>query len=156
MRRLVLAAAMLAAWSPPAAAEEVTRTQYKAQVERICRENTEANDQILSGVRKKVRQGNLNAAGRQFTLVAGALRKTLRQLRTVPAPPSDQARLEKWLSQIGDEASFLQRIGKALKAEQRKAAQALSAKLVSGARLANATVMSFGFHYCRFEPTRYT
>ncbi len=158
MRRLVVvAAATLLAWSSLAiAAEEITRTQYTAQVEPICKRNAEANAQILKGVRTKVRQGKLRPAGRQLVKAAAALRKTLVQLEAVPRPAADEARLTEWLKRVNDEAALLQQAGKALEAGQKRRAETLQARLYSGARLTNAIVAAFGFHYCRFEPSKYT
>src|SRR5262245_54780585 len=78
-------------------AEEVTRPEYKAMVEPICKTNTEANEKILKGVRRKVQQGKLKPAGRQFTRASTALQKTLSQLREVPQPAADEERLGEWL-----------------------------------------------------------
>ncbi len=138
------------------AAEGPTRAEYKATVEPICKENSEANEHILKGVRSKVRRGKLGPAGRQFTRASSALQKALRQLKAVPKPPADEARLTEWLKRVGDQAALLQKVGKALIVKDRHKAETLSVKLVTGARLTNAIVVSFGFHYCRFEPSKYT
>ena len=151
-----LAAIVLAAAASLALAEETTRSTYKAAAEPICKANAEANDHILKGVRTKVRQGKLAVAGGQFVRAAAALRKTLRQLKALPRPEADTERLGEWLERVGDEADLLQQVGEALKAGNRRRAETLSAKLVSGARLTNAIVVPFGFQYCRFEPSKYT
>jgi hypothetical protein len=154
---VVVVALMVAAPASSAlAAEEPTRAEYKADVEPICKANTKANENILAGVRKKVRQGKLGPAGRQFLRASTALKGTLRQLKAVPKPPADVERLTEWLKRIGDQATLLQKIGRALVEENRRKAETLSVKLVSGARLTNAIVVSFGFNYCRFEPSKYT
>ena len=49
-----LTAALLAAGALGA---EQTRESYVAQVEPICKKNTKANEQILAGVEKTIRQG---------------------------------------------------------------------------------------------------
>ena len=145
-----LCAALLAA--PTAfAAEEPTRAEYKADVEPICKVNTKANENILAGVEGKVKRGKLKPAGRQFARAAMALKGTLRQLKAVPKPPADTERLTEWLERVDDQRDLLQEIGQALIAEKRRKAETLSVKLVSGARLTNAIVVSFGFNYCRFE-----
>jgi hypothetical protein len=154
---LAVAAVALAVSAPPTlAAEEPTRDEYKAKVEPICKANTKANENILAGVRKKVQQGKLGPAGRQFIRASTALKSTLRQLKAVPKPPADVERLTEWLKRVGDQATLLQKIGKALVDGNRRKAETLSAKLVSGARLTNAIVVSFSFNYCRFEPSKYT
>jgi len=152
----VVALTMAVAAASAIAAEEPTRDEYKAQVEPICKANTKANENILAGVRSKVQQGKLGPAGHQFTRASTALKNTLRQLKAVPKPPADVERLTEWLKRIDDQATLLQKIGKALIDRNRHKAETLSVKLVSGARLTNAIVVSFGFHYCRFEPSKYT
>lgn len=142
--------------APALAAEEPTRAEYKADVEPICKANTKANENILAGVRSKVKAGKLGPAGRQFSRASTALKKALRQLKAVPKPPADVERLTQWLSRVGDQATLLQKIGKALIDKNRRKAETLSVKLVSGARLTNAIVVSFSFNYCRFEPSKYT
>lgn len=157
MRAALLATTALVAMAIAApAAMAIERPEYKAAVEPICKTNTEANEKILKGVRGKVQQGKLKPAGRQFTRAATALKGTLRQLRGVAQPPADRARLGEWLRRIGKQQSLLQEIGSALIAEKRRRAETLSVKLISGARLTNAIVVSFGFRYCRFEPSKYT
>lgn len=142
--------------APAAVAQETTRAEYKADVEPICKINTKANENILAGVEGKVKQGKLKQAGRQFTRAATALKGTLRQLKAVPKPPADEARLTEWLKRVEKQQVLLKEIGQALIAENRRRAETLSVKLVSGARNTNAIVVSFGFNYCRFETSDFT
>jgi hypothetical protein len=138
------------------AAEEVTPTEYRARVEPICKRNAEANNEILKGVQTEVKKGKLVPAGRQLIRAAAALRHTLTQLKAVPRPAADEARLTEWLRQVGKEADLLEQTGRALKAGQRRRAESLQARLYAGARFTNSIVASFSFHYCRFEPSKYT
>lgn len=158
MRRCICALAVLAllAAAVPALASELDRAEYKAKVEPICKSNSEANAHILKGVRAKVRQGKLAAAGRQLIRAAAALRKTLTELRAVPRPAADEARLTEWLKRVSQEATLLQQSGKALKAGNRHRAEVLQVRLYSGARFTNLLVVAFGFHYCSFEPSKYS
>lgn len=155
----ILAAATLVALFaaiPPVFAEEVTREQYRAEAEPICKANAEANKNILKGVRAKVREGKLKVAGRQFTRAATALEGTLKRIKALPKPPKDEERLTEWHKRVGEEVTLLRGVGKALIAEKRHRAEVLSAKLTSNANLTNAIVVPFGFTYCRLEPTKYT
>jgi len=152
----VACAAALTLAAGLASAEEITREQYKASVEPICKANSEANEHILKGVQAKVKAGKLKPAGRQFTRAATALKRTLGQIRAKPEPPADEEKLGEWQKRISGEANLLQRVGKALIEEKRHRAEVLSVRLVSDARLTNALVVSFGFNHCRFEPSKYT
>ena len=61
---LSLTAMLLFAVAAPLAMA-ITRDEYKARVEPICKKNSEANDKILKTVRKEVKENKLKtAAGR--------------------------------------------------------------------------------------------
>jgi hypothetical protein len=137
-------------------AAEVSRPEYRAAVEPICKANTKANERILKGVRSLVRQGKLRPAGAKFLKAAAALRKTHNQLRVVPQPSADEARLAKWLSYVKLEADLFRSAGQALKAGKRNKAQRFVNKLTTNANRANAQVLAFRFRYCRFEPSKFT
>jgi hypothetical protein len=159
MRFRLLAAAVLAALcvtSPLALADEVTRDSYKAEVEPICRTNTKANERILKGVRQEVKRGKLALAGKRFLRAGAALRRAYRQIRAVPQPYADQAKLGKWLGYVKQEAGLFRTGGKALKAGNKGKAQTIVVKLTHTANLANGQVLSFGFRYCKLNPAKFT
>jgi hypothetical protein len=137
-------------------AAEISRDEYKAQVEPICKANSRTNDKILKPVRSLVKKGKLKQAAARFTKAGSALKKTLRQLKAVPQPSADEARLAKWLGYVKTEANLFIQAAKKLKAGKKGAAQKIVNKLTSTANRANATVLSFEFRYCRFEPSKYT
>jgi len=150
------AALLLAGPAASAGAEgEVTRAEYKAAVEPICKSNTKANDRILKGVRGKVQRGKLKAASRQFARASRALKKTLRQLRAVEQPVADVRTLGKWLRYVKLQADLLRKVAQKLSAGNRVATQSLVARLTRNANLANNTVFAFSFVDCRFRPSRY-
>lgn len=153
-------AALMMIWTllavPFAQATEVTRESYKEAVEPICKTNTQANERILKGVRKDVKRGQLKLAGTKFSKAATALHKTLLQLKTVPQPPADETKLGKWLGYVGLEVTLFQKTAKDLKAEDKAGAQAMVIRLTHNATQANNQVLGFEFHYCRFEPSKFT
>jgi len=138
------------------AAEEVTRESYKEAVEPICKVNSKANERILKGVEDKFKSGKLKAAATQFTQAAAALRKTVKQLKAVPQPTADQAKLAKWLKAVEEEANLFQQTANKLNANNKSAAQAMVIRLTHNANVANNQVLAFEFNYCRFEPSKYT
>lgn len=158
MRRLLLVTAAIAALALAslASAAEVTRDSYKAEVEPICKTNTEANEKILKGVRKLVKEDKLKQAGAQFTKASKALKQAYTQLKAVPQPPEDSAKLGKWLSYVKTEAGLFESAAKALKAGNKTKAQTFVVKLTHNANLANNQVLSFGFRYCKLEPSKFT
>lgn len=152
---VAVAAVVLSAASLAFGAEELTRSEYRDRVEPICKRNSEANREILKGIHAEVRQGKLDAAGRRLIRAAVALRHALTQLKAVPRPPADEARLTEWLKRVAQEAELLQRAGNALKAGKQGLASRLQARLYAGANSANSLVLPFDFRYCRFEPSKY-
>jgi len=133
----------------------VDRTEYKAQVEPICKQNAETSASILKGVKGQVQQGKLVPAGGRFVRASGALGKAVTQIAAVEQPPEDTAKLDKWIGYLKEEKSFLQKIGQALKAENKGKASQYAVKLNQSNRRANNTVISFGFNHCRIDSSKF-
>jgi hypothetical protein len=152
---LSLSGVLLLSIAAPAALA-LTRDEYKAKVEPICKKNSEANDKILKTVRKEVKENKLKTAGAKFLKASAALTTTYNELKAVEQPAEDAAKLTKWLGYVKKEAELFKSGGKALKAGNKKKAQKFVNQLNSNANKANAEVLSFGFHYCKFEPSKYT
>jgi hypothetical protein len=137
-------------------AAEVSRDEYKDAAEPICQSNTQANERILAGVRKEVRQGKLKPAATKFTKASAALKKALQELEAVPRPAADEARLAKWFSYVKIEAELFATAGQKLKAGDKPGAEHIVTKLTQNANKANLEVLPFGFRYCRLEPAKFT
>jgi hypothetical protein len=140
---------------PLALAAEPTKESYVAEVEPICQTNTRANEKILKNVKAEVKAGKLAPAGASLTAAGKALKKTWTELGAVPQPSADAARLTKWLGYVKGEAELFEKAGKLLKAGQKAPAQQIVSKLTTNANLANFEVLSFGFRYCKFEPSKF-
>jgi hypothetical protein len=147
----LLVTAAFAATSP-----DQTRESYATVVEPICKQNTKANEQILAGVRKKIKQGKLKVAAGQFARASTAFGEAVKQLRAVPQPPADATKLSKWLGLLEEEKKLLGEIGKALKANQKPKAQTLSVRLTHNGNLANNAVLGFEFDYCLIDSSRFS
>jgi hypothetical protein len=145
---MVLAAAAFAA--------EVSRDEYKAAAEPICKSNTQANERILSTVRKEVKGGQLKTAAAKFTKAGAALKVAIRELEAVPRPSADEARLSKWFALLKTQAELFGTAGKKLKAGDKTAAEHVVTQLTQNANKANLEVLPFGFRYCRLEPSKFT
>jgi hypothetical protein len=152
---LALVVALLVTVPVALALEEPTRDEYVAMAEPICKANTEANVRILEGVKEQVKKGELAAAGRRFLRAATALGKSIRQLAALPKPPADAAKLEKWIGYLKQEKTYLQKIGKALKAGNKFQAQKYAVQLNRNNNRANNTVISFGFNHCRIDSSKF-
>lgn len=150
---LVVFAALLAA--VPSYATDAEQQTYKAEVEPICKVNTEANEKILKGVRQLVKTGKLDAAAKKVFAAARALKRTRTELLAVPKPPEDAIRLTKWLGYVKDEITLFETLGRKLAAEEKTQAQKMVLRLKSTADRANNTVLDFEFRYCRFQPSKF-
>lgn len=139
----------------PSSAAEQTPEGYKEAVEPICKTNTEANEKILKGVRQKVKSGKYDAAAKQFTGAAKALKKARTQLLAVPKPAEDATRLTKWLGYAKTEAELFETIAKKLHDDEATGAQKMVVRLVSTAKQANNQVLDYEFRYCRFQPSKF-
>lgn len=152
----LLALLALLLYASFASAAELTRDEYKAQVEPICKTDKEDSDRILTGVTKLAKQDKLAQAGQAFAKAANALEKAQKQLAAVPQPSADAAKLTKWLSEIKAESALMRTIGKKFKAGDKAKATSLAVKLQNNANKANNQVIAFQFNYCHIDPSKYT
>jgi hypothetical protein len=137
-------------------AAEVSRDEYKAAAEPICKNNVKANERILAGVRNEVKTGKLKTAGVKFGQASVGQTQALRELEALPQPSADEARLGKWFSYLKIEAELFATAGKKLKAGDKPGAEHITTKLTQNANKANLQVLPFGFRYCRLEPSKFT
>lgn len=147
--------ALIATVPAATAAEELTRPEYVAKVEPICKANTNANSRILKGVKRQVKAGKLAPAGKRFIRASRALGRSVTQIAAVPRPAADATKLTKWIGYLKEEKAYLQKIGRALKAKNKFKAQKLAINLNKNNNRANNTVISFGFDECRIDSSRF-
>jgi hypothetical protein len=136
--------------------DEVTRESYVAAAEPICKQNVLANKRIFKGAKAEVKAGELKKASRHFLRAATAFSGTVRQLAELKPPEADGARIERWLDLLRDERDLIRSIGKKLAAGDKHRAESLSVDLNRNSTRANNVVLSFGFDYCRIEPSRFS
>jgi len=141
---------------PLADAAEITREDYIARVEPICKVNVEANSRIFKGAKDEVKAGELKKGSKHFFRAATALAKTIKQIEAVPRPALDEARLSRWIGLLHKEQSYFQKIGDALAAEDKYKAQNLSVKLNRNSNLANNAILELDFDYCRIDPSKFS
>ncbi len=153
---LAVAVALLVIVPAAFAAEgELTRDEYVAKVEPICKSNAQANSRILKGVKEQVKQDKLVPAGKRFIQAASALGTTVGKIAAVPQPSADAAKLTKWIGYLEKEQTYLQQIGQKLKAKDKYHAEKLAGELNRNNNKANNTVISFNFHECRIDSSRF-
>jgi hypothetical protein len=149
-----LVAAMVLAAS--AFAAEVSRDEYKAAAEPICKTSAKENERILANVRKEVKTGKLKPAAARFAKASKVQAAALKQLEALPQPTADEARLGKWLSYLRIEAELFATAGRKLNSGDKAGAAHITSKIAQNANKANLQVLPFEFRYCRQEPSKYT
>lgn len=156
-RTMILGGALLALalLAPLASAEELTRDEYRARAEPICKRNVEANKRIFKGAKQEVKEEKFKKASRHFFRAATAFGTTVSQLKAVPKPAADEAKLEKWFGYLEAEKEFVRRIGVALAHEELRKAEAIAVKLNRNSTRANNSVLGFEFNYCRIDQSRF-
>jgi hypothetical protein len=146
---------LLAASMAFGATLEEERQTYKTQVEPVCKQNREANERVLKGVKQNIKNGKLALAGTQFAKGAAALKKARTQLGAVPKPAADSARLTKWLGLVKSEVELFENVSKKLKAGDKRGAQRMALQLTTTVNKANNTVLAYEFNYCRVQTSQF-
>jgi phage host-nuclease inhibitor protein Gam len=141
---------VLLAAAPLASGEEQTREAYKAQIEPICEANRSANEEIMEGARKRINRDELAPAGKQFTQVSASFGGLIKRLITVPAPPADQHRVERWFEQMRLLKTRLRNVGKYYKEGKEIKATHESILAERSGISANNISIVFKVRYCRF------
>jgi hypothetical protein len=137
------------------AAEEISREEYVARLEQICKPGSDATERAVRGVRSDVRRERLAVAGRKFAKAKRIFAGTVRSISVVPRPAADRSTLKRWFSALGQEQLYLGQMVKTLRADDVAGFQRVSARFIHEGNKANNAVVSFGFEYCSFKPTRF-
>jgi hypothetical protein len=157
-RSLAMVVAVLALAAPAgvaSAAPEPTRAEYVAQLERTCKPGSEATQRAVRGFRADVRSERLRSAAAKFAKAKAIFAHTVSSISTVPRPEADRDTLSRWFAALGRETAYLGRTVAALRAEDIARFQRVSADFIHEGNKANNVVVSFGFNYCAFKPSRF-
>ncbi len=164
MKRAIFPALMMAAVAVffslaalASANESIEGPSYGEKVEPICRAYVEASERLRP---KNVFPTNkaLNSPHRQariFAKEAKYLRGAVIQLEAVPQPEANRATFGKWFGYLKNIVSLMERTSKALKVDDKPKARRLVTQIEYNVKLANETVASFEFHYCKLNPARF-
>jgi hypothetical protein len=157
-RRLVAVLVMLALAVPAGAASaspEPTRPEYVARLEQICKPGSEATQRAVRGFRADIRSERMRAAGAKLGKAKRIFVHTVNSISGVPRPAADRATLSRWFAALGREELHLEKTVAALRAEDVARFQRESADFIHEGNKANNVVVSFGFNYCAFKPSRF-
>jgi hypothetical protein len=157
-RPIAAVAAILALAVPAGAVSdsvEPTRSEYVAQLEKICQPGSEATQRAVRGMRADVRSERLRQAGTKFSKAKRIFAHTISSISTVARPEADRTTLSRWFAALERETVYLSRTAAALRAEDVARFQRVSAQFIHEGNKANNVVVSFGFNYCAFKPSRF-
>jgi hypothetical protein len=140
---------------PVSTAAEVTRPEYVARLEQICKPGSKATQRAVRGTRADVRSERLRRAATKVAKAKRIFSHTVSTISTVPRPGADKTTLARWFTALGRETVALQRTAAALRAEDVARFQRVWADFIHEGNKANNVVVSFGFNYCDFKPSRF-
>jgi hypothetical protein len=134
---------------------EPTRTEYVSHLEQICKPGSDATERVVHGVRADVRAERLMVAAGKFARAERIFDGTVSSISTVPRPAPDRATLKRWFTALGQEKVYLGQMVRVLRANNVAGFERVSAQFIHEGNRANNAVVSFGFDYCDFKPTRF-
>jgi hypothetical protein len=137
------------------AAEAPTRPEYVDRLEQICKPSSEATQRAVRGVRADVRAERLRVAASKFARAQRIFGRTVSSISSVPRPVDDRDTLSRWFDALAKEKVYLGRIVSSLRADDVARFQRVSADFIHQGNRANNIVVSFGFNYCAFKPSRF-
>jgi len=152
---LVLLAVALPAAAGAETAEAPTRAEYVTRLERICKPRSEATRRAVRGVRADVRAERLRVAAAKFARARTIFSRTVDSIAAVTRPTDDRDTLARWFKALAKEESYLRGIVSSLRAEDVARFERASADFIHQGNKANNIVVSFGFDFCAFKPTRF-
>jgi hypothetical protein len=158
MRRELAALLALVAllWAAGAVfAAELTRPEYVARLEAICKPGSEATQRAVRGVKSDVKHERLRVAAPKVERARQIFAQTVSRISTVRRPAADRATLSRWFLALGRESAALGKTAAALRmSDPARFARVWSEFVHEGAK-ANNVVVSFGFSYCDFKAARF-
>jgi hypothetical protein len=141
---LLTATALAQTYGPP----QPTRSGYVGKAEGICKKTTQKTNKITIGANKRIKKGDLKAAGKKLVKGGNVFTKGIKKLAALPRPPADKAKLGKWMKSLRVDADLFRQIGKAIgAADQKKINKAIKAA-GKHAPKSNKLVAGFGFDWC--------
>lgn len=137
-----------------ALAKEISREQYVARVEPICKATVQQTGPILKSAKRNLQRNKVKVAGESYLEAAAIVRASGERVDQVPKPREDAATLTEWLKRLREEDRLLERTGHELLKEHRAKAQGYLVRFIHAGNRANNVVFGFGFNYCLFDVSR--
>jgi hypothetical protein len=142
--------------SPLAAgAVEPSRAEYVVRLEAICKPRSEATSRAVRGTRGDIQGEKFKLAASKFAKAERIFAGTVGAISKVPRPAADRKTLSRWFAALGKETGYLRGSAVALRAENPARFQNVNGQFFRYGAKTNNIVVSFGFNYCAFKPSRY-
>lgn len=138
-----------------AAGGELTRAEYVLRLEAICKPRSEATTRAVRGTRSDIQHERLKLAASKFAKAERIFAGTVSAISKVPRPTADRSTLSRWFTALGKETSYLRDSATALRAENLPRFENVNGQFFRYGAKTNNIVVSFGFNYCAFKPSRY-
>jgi hypothetical protein len=146
-----IAAIVLIAVAPAAAAAELSREQYVQRAEAICKSQFVTVTHEVKRGSKELHEDRQHSSGRRLLRASGLLERLGKQITAIPKPADDAKTLTEWLQQLDAQNRTLRKAGKALLAGKSPRAQGFVARFTHNVNVARGIVLGFGFNYCLFK-----
>jgi hypothetical protein len=106
-------------------------------------------------MRSDIRSERLRVAAAKFAKAKRIFVATVGSISTVPRPEADRATLDRWFAALRRQAVYLGRTAAALRESDIARFQRVSGRFFQEGSKTNNIVVSFGFNYCAFKPSRF-
>jgi hypothetical protein len=136
-------------------AAEVSRPEYVAHLEQICKPRSDATERAVRGTRSDIQSERLKLAASKFAKAQRIFAGTVSAIAKVPRPASDRATLSRWFAALNRETGYLGASADSLRAENLPRFEHVNGLFFHYGTKTNNIVVSFGFNYCAFKPQRY-
>ena len=147
--------ALALAAAATATADPTSRSPYVSELERICKPGSEATERAVKGVRDLVRSEHLRQAAPEVAKARRIFTHTVSRIAKVPRPQADSGTLARWFEALRRESRSLAETAAALHADSVARFQRGWGDFIHEGNKANNVVVSFGFNYCNFKPSRF-
>jgi hypothetical protein len=146
---VVLATAVASAAAAQGA--EVTRHEYVARAEKVCKVGVAKAGPLITTGFREVKANKVAGAAPKFAEAAKIYEGIRHRLLGIPAPSADGRNLAAWLRRLEVQNEFLALSGKALAEDERVKAQGYFTRFIHNGNLANDLVLGYGFKSCLFH-----
>lgn len=136
-------------------AETVSRDDYVATLESICKPGMKETQKAMRGARLDVRKERNAIAAHKFDRGTVTYEATLKKIARVPRPEADVPKLKEWFDRLDRQTQYMREMADRLRADEGIKAQRLLARFIHNGNQANNLTLAFEFDWCAFRYSRF-